>query len=600
MNSAVDQLKSIGNDQFKAGNLDEALSSYTEALSILARSRGPTNIETGALLYQNRAACLLKLNRYIECVLDCDKALEIQPASIKALYRRACAYEQLHRIDESKRDALFILQLDPQNKDGITLMRRLTQISHNPGPRGLHGLLDEIISARDITVLVNCMEAIRGYCEEDENKFHSFTKASGLKVIDNVICGIPFDKTDENSTKLLQSCLRLLLSMCQHQAVVKSCITMESGEHDATGSILCGNKLSLFKIAIRGESLINSELQQKLILLVMAILKFTPTLKPQFEDADPDAISEESLLLSRIVVTQLASLFVSALKRSDSRYFQFICDSIGSFISDVPNYNLSNQHYFDAKLETLEQRKSRVRETCAASVRSKCHCMCMIECNSVNVLIANLQSADAVIATNACVCLGKIFKYLNDEGISHSILKQYFPELETGCEGVPKLKSRCSLLHCLLSTQPNLGAWALIEGGGSLQLTELIATGDPALIALASDIACLAAGNEKASSCLQPLIAAGVLNTFLSNTNIGIQAAGAAALAKLAIRAKALHQDSSENGIILNSATHVIRKSPHKTLKDSSIERAIEILASMVSKSYIKDELVFGSSRYLF
>lgn len=42
-----------------------------------------------------RALCYLSLQMYKEAVKDCEKALELDPANIKALYRRAQAYKEL-------------------------------------------------------------------------------------------------------------------------------------------------------------------------------------------------------------------------------------------------------------------------------------------------------------------------------------------------------------------------------------------------------------------------------------------------------------------------------------------------------------------------
>lgn len=602
MNTAasVEELRSRGNELFKLSNFVGAADKYSEALELISKSRFTVNTEVTALLFQNRAACYLKMQRFTDCVSDCDSALQINPSSTKALYRRACAFEKLNQINDSKRDALFILQLEPSNKDAAALMRRLNQTSSNIPAQGLDRLLSDVMTKDDPEALLTCIETIRAYCENDEEKYYAFVKASGLQVINKVICEIGFDTTSDTTIKLYHSTLRLLLGICQFQSIVSKFVNFDDlhgTEANLKGVLDIGGKLSFSRLITYGVLWENFELRYRILLLIMAILKFMNLLKLEYRDIDPDKLNEEHLQLTKESIMAASHLFAIALKSaSEPKSFQFICDSIGSFVSNVPDYYSHDQFCnVDPKLETMDQRKIRLRTTAAANIRSKLHAICIIECNVVNILISNLHIPESVVRSNASVCLGKIFKFVDDENISQSILKPYFDHVDERDNLMVKV--RCNILHCLLSTQPTLGAWALVECGGVDQLKILIASSDSSQISLASEIVCLAAGNEKASGCLQPLIAAGVLNSFITNPDIAVQAAGAAALAKLAIKAKALTQDSLENSVILNSATHVIKRSQPKNIKEPSIERAIEILASMISKSYVKQELVFGSSR---
>lgn len=50
---------------------------------------------TLSCLYALRALCYLSLHMYKEAVKDCEEALQLDPANVKALYRHAQAHKEL-------------------------------------------------------------------------------------------------------------------------------------------------------------------------------------------------------------------------------------------------------------------------------------------------------------------------------------------------------------------------------------------------------------------------------------------------------------------------------------------------------------------------
>ncbi|KAL3270781.1 hypothetical protein HHI36_021305 [Cryptolaemus montrouzieri] len=120
-----EQYKEQGNEAYKIGNWDEALSLYTKAINLVKEDGKEL-----ATYYKNRAATYLKLENYEEVVNDCDKCLKIFPSDPKALYRRCQALEQLQRYEESYRDATQIFKDDPNNKTIQPILERLYKIVH--------------------------------------------------------------------------------------------------------------------------------------------------------------------------------------------------------------------------------------------------------------------------------------------------------------------------------------------------------------------------------------------------------------------------------------------------------------------------------------
>lgn len=90
--------KAEGNERFAAGRAQEASELYGKALAALSNEN---NDDLRSTLYANRAACLLQLERYGECVQDCNRALELDPSYLKAYTRKAKALTSLGRFERA-------------------------------------------------------------------------------------------------------------------------------------------------------------------------------------------------------------------------------------------------------------------------------------------------------------------------------------------------------------------------------------------------------------------------------------------------------------------------------------------------------------------
>eukprot|EP00039_Didymoeca_costata_P026882 m.16911 g.16911 ORF g.16911 m.16911 type:complete len:498 (+) comp5836_c0_seq2:186-1679(+) len=91
--------KKQGNEFFKSGKYEEALTAYDEALAI-----DSNNTEIASKLYYNKAIALSKLRRNEEALRDCNKALELDPSYVKALVKRARLKIELENYEEAVRD----------------------------------------------------------------------------------------------------------------------------------------------------------------------------------------------------------------------------------------------------------------------------------------------------------------------------------------------------------------------------------------------------------------------------------------------------------------------------------------------------------------
>ncbi|XP_061558401.1 tetratricopeptide repeat protein 1 [Phycodurus eques] len=119
-------LKEEGNCHFKNGDWSVAEQSYTQALRLCPRAFG----QERAVLFSNRAAARLHLERKDDGIADCSRALELNPDYVKALLRRAELYEQTEQLEKALDDYQKALERDPDQTGARQACVRLPQQIH--------------------------------------------------------------------------------------------------------------------------------------------------------------------------------------------------------------------------------------------------------------------------------------------------------------------------------------------------------------------------------------------------------------------------------------------------------------------------------------
>lgn len=97
--------KDRGNNLFKVGELESARLCYDKSLTLAP----------SCLAYANRALIYLKQGHYLECELDCDRAILLDPEYSKAYQRRGTARKFLGKWMEAAEDFEYALRLEPTN-----------------------------------------------------------------------------------------------------------------------------------------------------------------------------------------------------------------------------------------------------------------------------------------------------------------------------------------------------------------------------------------------------------------------------------------------------------------------------------------------------
>ncbi|KAM6499749.1 hypothetical protein JOM56_005257 [Amanita muscaria] len=111
------EYKAEGNAAYTAKNLARAVELYTQAIRVAPKA--------DAVYYCNRAACYINVTppKHELVIADCDEALKLDSAYVKALNRRALALEGVERYEEALRVERVLKKLAAQKAAEILASR---------------------------------------------------------------------------------------------------------------------------------------------------------------------------------------------------------------------------------------------------------------------------------------------------------------------------------------------------------------------------------------------------------------------------------------------------------------------------------------------
>jgi len=116
--TGVERFKEQGDAKYKNANFEEAIVYYTKCLEAL-QSEGKSGSDLALKAYANRAACYKQISNFDGVISDCSAVLEVDPENVKALIRRAQAFEGVERYRFALQDVKTVLVM-PQAQVGKT------------------------------------------------------------------------------------------------------------------------------------------------------------------------------------------------------------------------------------------------------------------------------------------------------------------------------------------------------------------------------------------------------------------------------------------------------------------------------------------------
>mmetsp|Transcript_22764 Transcript_22764/g.64450 ORF Transcript_22764/g.64450 Transcript_22764/m.64450 type:complete len:326 (-) Transcript_22764:323-1300(-) len=116
--SPTEKHKEKGDQSYKNAQFEEAIGHYTKCLDMLAK-QGKSSTPLALKAYSNRAACYKQISNFDGTISDCTAVLEVEPDNVKALVRRAQAFEGVERYRFALQDVKTVLAM-PYNSVGKT------------------------------------------------------------------------------------------------------------------------------------------------------------------------------------------------------------------------------------------------------------------------------------------------------------------------------------------------------------------------------------------------------------------------------------------------------------------------------------------------
>ncbi|CAF1356875.1 unnamed protein product [Rotaria sordida] len=122
MTSQVEELKSKADAAFSAGENDQAVNLYTQAINL---------DEKNYVLYSNRSAVYAKLNKYEDALKDAEKCIALKPDFIQGYLRKGTALSFLNRYDDAIRIYEEGLKIDSNNQELLTDLENVRKYTNN-------------------------------------------------------------------------------------------------------------------------------------------------------------------------------------------------------------------------------------------------------------------------------------------------------------------------------------------------------------------------------------------------------------------------------------------------------------------------------------
>ena len=133
----IQKEKDKANECFKNNNFDEAINKYTNLLSM-----DTNNKLFNALILSNRALCYYKKKELFKALHDINSSIKLNGNYWKSYRRRANINIELKYSEQAKDDLKKVLELDPLNKEAMSLLDDIQNEERMSKKRDLYKLLN--------------------------------------------------------------------------------------------------------------------------------------------------------------------------------------------------------------------------------------------------------------------------------------------------------------------------------------------------------------------------------------------------------------------------------------------------------------------------
>lgn len=654
----IQRLKEEGNIAFRDGNLQTAIELYSTAINGKIEEGCETDVIV--TLLSNRSMCHLKLLNYQECIDDCNRALIIDPKATKALYRRAHAYFESKDFSNAKSDLSRLLYIDPKNSPAMELLRKIQEVLdiQSRNQTEIKKILKYMETPSKFEHGLNCLI---GMCSDENHHALDFGKQLGVNLLQKSLYqeSLLSENDPHLATLILKMltccCLHKDFVM---QFVDRDDL---NNEIDVTNTENNKINLSFVSSLTKHVSHSIAQTALTLLITVIRSFPFySLNSKPDYNTFDGKCNSSHLFISKTIGKILLTGIFNGLLSQEfEQRSYAFDC--LSAFVSDFIDFFTHEKEFDTRFESIDERKRRKTDNTYCkfrSSNHSKWAVEIGILDQLVSMIDdatpllrqrASTCLGRLIIALNDDELVKEKLKVYLPHGGGAIDLDDVTHDASAAVYNVSdfppidQCRRRAAIESSMFIAKPDLGVWALALPGGVQQVMLLISINDEVCQEIASEVLCLASSSDSGSGLLTSIVSAGILHQLMMSKSAGIRAAIASTLTKLSLKAKAFREDSSEIAEILNTVLSVLQspdisnlqlsstrnedsaskaklKNTVTTDKDktkredtidffasqhskddgrilTSIERSVEILAGLVGKTHIKEEILHGSYR---
>lgn len=177
-----EELKNLGNEQFKEGNYKEAIEYFNKAIEAN---------ETNHVLYSNRSAAYLSLGKGQNALDDANKCLELESSWAKGYGRKGAALHMLGKYEEAIESFNVGLELENDNlylKSGLELVLKDQENKKNLNVGSpMESMMQKLMSNDKINERMNDPEFIRKIYSYQKNPLEMMKDVEMMQIFGNIM-----------------------------------------------------------------------------------------------------------------------------------------------------------------------------------------------------------------------------------------------------------------------------------------------------------------------------------------------------------------------------------------------------------------------------
>ena len=608
----AEEAKTQGNEAFQNGQSTQALQFYSQGIVACDRLPQPP-VLLGTLL-ANRAMASLKLLQFQACIDDCTRALQLPNLDStklrpKLAFRRAKARilsKDGAAAEEAAKDLRLVLQADPTNVEAKQLLHvlRAQQSSTTTSPLG------KVMESLQSEPTTRSLQQLLALLNDDP---HGASMELGRQYMDTLLGLIDHHPT-----------LQTLALQCLAQA----------GTHPLFA------RQYLVPLQSKSWTLVTPEAHVANLALCLRVLLH----------ADRDASDGPVVGTTLVDYTAVLRVCHEGLATGHPSVLRAVLDVLTTWTSGTERDALIRNAlsgYSDPLLETPKtpaeiraltpqelaayrqrQHELTVRNQAWAYERSRL----FLEQELQHYMTTALSMEHHVLRRELQVVLGRLCVAIDSDDELKGLLGKYLSSSSNAAE-LPQIEEvsnedddneakheeettpletkmqRAFITAALLLAKKDVGAWALQFGWNNSadELPDLIASGNPIAMCLASEVLSAAATVQAVRPLVANLTSSGSMEKLLMCDDRDIRSGAASAVAKLGLSERA--DDEGEVMGLLQAACDLLEdrgdeselptteesKLRHfNSFATSSVERAIEMITYLVAHTIVKDELAAG------